>query len=44
MKLKILALVMLCCLMFGCGGSQSGGGDKSEAALAKEIGRRRMRA
>lgn len=24
MKLKILALVMLCCLMFGCGGGQSG--------------------
>ena len=25
MKLKVLALVMLCCLMFGCGGGQSGG-------------------
>lgn len=24
MKLKVLALVMLCCLMFGCGGGQSG--------------------
>ena len=33
MKLKILALVMLCCLMFGCGGSQSGGGDKSDSVV-----------